>query len=740
MIGPFLAAIFAVQSPQNATQPIAIEEYLELRRPREVRAAPGGAGVAFTLTELQPEGTEFHTTLYLWDSNGGVRQATPGFSYVSAPRWSPDADYVAFLSTGRSTAPTSTPQLWFLAVRSQGEPIRLGDFPEGVIDFDWTPDGLIYALTANETTGEREFWEVQVPLGTTEYVWGGDAGIHELSVSPDGGSIAFSTNGTGQIDDYLNYNLRILDLESRRSRELTNRPGPETDPVWSPDGLTLAFRGPQNPRYPYSQTELFAVPAAGGTVQNLIDSFDRTVIDHAWPAEGELLFTAALGTYTQILAAREDGAIRSVTRGEYNFGPFHAVSGSAIYAVRQSGSELAELWRISDTRVEQLTRLNTATQNRGLSAQEVVEWVAPDGLSIEAVLVYPAAYEEGRRYPLLVSVAGGPLSRATNVIDQPGVFQLFAAHGYAVLAPNFRGSAGYGEDFATANRVDLAGGDLIDVLAGIDHVIELGVADPDQLAILGGAATPFGAFMVSWAITQTERFDAAIASFDVTTPFVDTQPLVMFEAGYLETLERERSPIDEAGGTQTPLLILDGGAHTLISRPQRLHQTLVDLDRTVDYVDDSTGPLTPISIDDFVDHFVRQLRWLDRYLKFGGADLYDFYRIGESVPGPGGWQLRVSNTEFRSDYSGLQPDSGRYLEITLELAPQDEAVRDGSLQALNLEPEEGLVLLDRHGSAQPFAGTVTALFERETLIMGAPEPITLRPPDTGVPDTLSVRL
>jgi hypothetical protein len=356
------------------------------------------------------------------------------------------------------------------------------------------------------------------------------------------------------------------------------------------------------------------------------------------------------------------------------------------------------------------------------------------------VLVYPVAYEEGRRYPLLVSVAGGPLNRATNVIDQPGVYQLFAAHGYVVLAPNFRGSAGYGEDFATANRVDLAGGDLIDVLAGVDHVIELGIADPDRLAIFGGASTPFGTFMTSWAVTQTSRFEAAMASFDIGTPFGSTSPPAMFEAGYMETLERERSPIDEARSAQTPLLILDGDARTLMSRPQRLHRTLVDLGRTVDYVDYAATPETTISTSGFVDLFVRQLRWFDRYLKFSGADLYDFYRVGESVPGPGGWQLRVSNAEFRSDYSGLQPDSGRYLEITVELAPQDEAVRDGSLQALNLDPEEGMALLDRDGNAQPFAGTVTELFEHETLIMGAPAPITLTLPETGAPDTLSVRL
>ncbi len=747
MVAPILAALLAVQSPQHVARPVSVEEYLELRRFREVQVSPEGERVAFTVTELHEETGRFLTVLHLWEPGSGARSATPEFGHVASPRWSRSADYVAFLSTGPTDAPERTNQLWFLPSGSRGEPTRLGDFPAGVVGFDWAPDGSIYALTTSQTNGARELWKVQMPQGEAELVWQGDAGIREMAVSPDGASIVFSTNGTGQLDDYLNYNLRVLDLETKRSRELTSRPGSEVAPVWSPDGRAVAFRAPQNPRYPYSQVDLFTVPAGGGAADNLTDSFDRTVIDHVWPAGSGLRFTAALGTYTQVLAARDDGAIQNITQAGYSYGPFHAVSDGTIYAVRQSGSEAAELWRVEDDGVEQLTRLNAALLERGFGRQEVVEWVAPDGLSIEGLVVYPVGYREGQSYPLLVSVAGGPLSRATNVLDQPGVYQLFAARGYVVLAPNFRGSAGYGEDFATARRVDLAGGDLVDVLAGLDHLIELGIADPEKIAIFGGAATPFGAFMTSWAVTQTQRFDAAIASFGVATPFAQAlahntlgPKQALFQTGYQETLERERSPIEEAPSVQTPLLVLDGDASTLVSHPQRLHRALSDLDRTVDYVDYSTDENSPTSASGFIDLFVRQLRWFDRYLKFRGADLYDFYRIGEWIPGPGGWRARVASAEQRSDYSGLQPDSGRYLEITLELEPQDEAVRDGSLLALRLDAEAGMALLDYDGNAQPFAGTVTELFQRETLIMGAPAPITIPVPEGPTPDALSVRL
>ena len=123
---------------------------------------------------------------------------------------------------------------------------------------------------------------------------------------------------------------------------------------------------------------------------------------------------------------------------------------------------------------------------------------------------------------------------------------------------------------------------------------------------------------------------------------------------------------------------------------------------------------------DRTDLFFRQLRWFDRYLKFAGADLFDFYLVGERVPGPGGWQLRVDSAELRSDYSGLRPESGQYLEIALTLEPSPTALREGSLQDFELDPESAVSLIGPDSRLRPFAGTVTELFGSETLVMGLP--------------------
>ncbi len=713
-----LIAILGAQAPQT---PVSIEEYLKLRQVRTVQVSPDGGEVAFTAAGADLAANHYRSELFIWRPGSGARPAAAGFDDARAPRWSHDGAWLSFSSAGPGL--DAEPQLWILPVLADDHPFQLSELPGGVYDYGWAPDGTIYALTVNQEGGGREIWRILVPGGTAELVWGGDAGIREIAVSPDGGSIVYSTNGTGAAMDFLNYDLHVLDIESRSTRRLTSRPGSEVAPVWSPDGSTIVFRAPQTPRYMGSQAELFSVSAGGSAPLNLTDSFDRAVIDHRWPAGGDLMFTAALGTHTHLVVAREDGSIQALTRGEFNYGPFGtSAAGTTIYAVRESGSEPSELWRISDSRFERLTELNGHAENWKLGRQQVIQWQAPDGLAIEAVLVYPADYQEGRRYPLLVSPTGGPASRSLDTFSQNGGYQLFAARGYAVLAPNVRGSAGYGEDFATANRDDLAGGDIIDMMAGVDAVIEMGVADADRVAIYGSG---YGAEVTSWAITRTPRFAAAVAVFESSSAVSAPAP--------------ERSATANARYIRTPLLIVDAADDfaTLVpySQPRELYQALSDLTSAVEYLERPADEAMNPRPRGRSDLFFRQLRWFDRYLKFGGAELFDFYLVGEPVPGSSGWELRVESAAARADYSGMRPESGRYLEVALSLRPADRSAR-----GFTLDPATGLSLVGPDDRAGSLTGTVTEVFGQETLILGMPSPVSVPRPRRGSTTALAFRL
>jgi dipeptidyl aminopeptidase/acylaminoacyl peptidase len=741
-----LITILALQSPQPSSTPVTIEEYLALKRPTEVLVSPDGSMLAFTVREADVEANDYVSRLYLWDADGGARIVETGGTDIRQPRWSDDGALLAFLAGGARGNPSQW-QLYTMEPRSAAV-TQLGEFPGGVLEYGWAPDYSIYVLTPNLAGGEREFWRIDVSDGGSEYAWGGDPGIRDMSVSPDGNWIVFATNGTGALEDYLNYDLLLLDLEAKRTRELTSRPGSETSPRWSPDSRTVVFRAPNNPRYPYSQSDLYSVAVSGGALTNLTESFDRTVVDHVWPAEGNLMFTAAIGTYTQLFVANADGAIVQIAGGEYCIGPFDVASaGSQVFAVRESGTEVAEIWQIAAGSPRRLTNINAQARRWRLGRQQVITWVAPDGQAIEGLLIYPADYVEGRRYPLLVNPAGGPLSRVRDVINQPAGYQLLAARGYAILAPNFRGSSGYGEDFATAPRTDLAGGDLVDLLAGVDRVIELGVADPERTGIYGGAAGAYANYMVSWAITQTPRFNAAIAIFGPTAPFgiepaIDMPPPehALLVANYLDLLERQRSPIEFIANVQTPLLIIGGDFESMVSRSQRLYRALNELGRDVEEVGIDRDWASLSAPRDYSELFFRQLRWFDKYLKFGGANLFDFFLVDEWGPGPGGWQLRVVRAEPRTEISDLTPDAGRrYLEIELAIRPDETAVRAGELQGLELHPAEAVSLVGPDSTAQVLAGTLTDVFGRETLITGPPSGISI-PAGHTTPSSISLRL
>ncbi|UCC74301.1 MAG: S9 family peptidase [Gemmatimonadota bacterium] len=732
MLLTFLLFLISTQAAQSPQTPVTIEEYLGLKELSGVQVSPHGVSVAFTVAGAALEENEYLTGLYVWRPATGARPAAPSFTDVREPRWSYDGDWLAFVSRG-PTAQAAT-QIWLLPFFT-GEPaFQLSNLPGGVIDYGWAPDGSIYALTVSTETSAREIWQVLVPGGTAELIWGGDPGIRELAVSPDGQAIVYSTNGSGSAEDYLNYDLRILEIEGRDTRRLTSRPGPEVAPLWSPDGRTIVFQAPQNARFIHSQTELLNVPAAGGTPQVLTDSFDRSVVEHCWPRDGDLLFTAALGTNTHLFAVREDGAVEAITRGDLSLHALAATNaGDTIYAVGESATEAAELWRIVEGGLERLSDLNAGTRGWALGRQQVIQWRAPDGLNIEGLLVYPAEFEEGMRYPLLVNVDGGPGSRVRNVLAGPGRQQLFAAQGYAVLLPNPRGSSGYGEDFATARRIDLAGGDVVDLLAGIDAVIEMGIADARRLAIYGSG---WGAEMAAWTLTQTPRFGAAIAIFDASRSPARTT------SGAVAT--PDRSATANAANIQTPLLIIDGpdDFETLVPRtqPRELYRALSDIERHVEYLELSAADEIAGTPRQQSDLFFRQLRWFDRHLKLGGADLFEFYLIGEWAPGPSGWELQVENAAPRPDYTGMRPESGRYLEVTLTLRPADSAVRNRTARGLSLDPATGLSLLLPDGTLRRLTGTATQVLGRETLILGMPEPVSVPTSQVDGATSLTYRL
>src|ERR1019366_5198676 len=181
-----------------------------------------------------------------------------------------------------------------------------------------------------------------------------------------------------------------------------------------------------------------------------------------------------------------------------------------------------------------VSAVNAKLPKLPLGKTEVIQWKSKDGLDIEGLLTYPANYEKGKRYPLLLNVHGGPMGVFTqSYVASPGQYPIaaFSARGYAVLRPNPRGSSGNGKKFRYANYNDWGGGDYQDLMTGVDHVIKMGIADENRLGVMGWS---YGGFMTSWTITQTKRFKAASVGAGVTNlmSFTGTADIPSFLPDY----------------------------------------------------------------------------------------------------------------------------------------------------------------------------------------------------------------
>jgi acetyl esterase/lipase len=340
-----------------------------------------------------------------------------------------------------------------------------------------------------------------------------------------------------------------------------------------------------------------------------------------------------------------------------------------------------------------ITDLNPDWRETGLCPQRSYRWTC-DGGEVEGLLVLPSDAPEGRPSPLVVYVHGGPHSVVQNTLKHGACLQWLARMGYAVLAPNYRGSAGYGAAFSVANRKDLGGGDYRDILAGVDSLVADGIADPERLAIMGGS---YGGYMTNWAISQTDRFRAAVSMFGIFNWITDfsNSEVSNFEPDYFggyywedPTLYVERSPFRHVQNIRTPVLIMHGesDSNTFISNSREMHQALRALGRTVRFIRyprEEHGFMEPRHRADM--HY-RIARWLEAHLIGEGADQPSIYRMDQDVPGEDGWTIRVTSADPVTLAGRAEPEDAAFLQVVFALSSaREKAARRIALNELRAE-------------------------------------------------------
>ncbi len=517
------------------------------RRDTSPAWSPDGKSLAF----FSNAGSGEQMQLWMAGESGPARKRTKLAGYADRLRWSPDATRIAFLYTegGGGGGPLSAApvQTGVIEAEIHNQRIAVMDVSSGdvrqvspsnlnVYDFDWSPDSSRFVVTAAPGPGDNNWWIARI---------------------------------------------HTIDIASGQAKELYRPALQVAVPRWSPDGKQVAFLEGLMSDEGFHGGDVFTISAEGGKAINRTPGRKSSPSSVRWIGPDRLLFTEWIGGGSGVSTLDlRSGVSETVWKGDYsihsdgNF-PNAAFSkdGRTAAIVHTSFTEAPEVWAgpVGDWKV---VTHNNASQAAAWGPGENLEWTS-DGQRVQGWLLTPRKPASARRSPLVVFIHGGPSGVARQSWPAEGSLPvLLASQGYYVLFPNPRGSYGQGEAFTQANVKDFGGGDLRDILAGVDHVLSHYPVDPQRLGVTGWS---YGGYMTMWTVTQTNRFRAAMAGAGIANwrsyygeNLIDQWMIPFFGASVYDdpAVYEKSSPIRFIRNVKTPTLVLVGERDAECPAPQ----------------------------------------------------------------------------------------------------------------------------------------------------------------------------
>lgn len=561
---------------QENVEILTTAQTLQRYRISDLQLSPDEKRIAMVVTE-PVKGSARNQDIWIYEvASEQLLRYTTSEKTDYRPRWSPDGQTLAFLSNRIDQT-----QIFFLSMKG-GEAEEVTKSETSIRSFEWSPDGtkIVYMASEPKTEEEKEkqadkddarvidqhgkparLWTITLDTRETKQLSDGEWRISSYTWMPHGDKLILSATDINHPELETN-RIFSMDLPTKELVEIASPAHPFTNIKPSPDGNYIAYCGTRvdGP----TAHDLYIMDSTGQNPKNLtVTSVDNPIGNYIWLKSGVILSQVSKGFNSVFYEVFLNGNSQKIKSYISPTGSFVIGKNFAAY-VGETTVRAPELYisRKPGT-ATQVTHFNSQWDSIGLILPEFVSYVSFDETEIGAALLTPRDYEPGKKIPAIILVHGGPAGRWSDRFNSWA--QLLAARGYAVLCPNIRGSTGYGHDFMTSNKADWGGGDYQDVMAGLDYLIESGIADPERVGVGGWS---YGGYMAAWIVTQTDRFQASVSGAPMTDLAfeygAEIASINAYDTWYMGTpyenldLFIARSPMTFVKNVITPTLILCG--------------------------------------------------------------------------------------------------------------------------------------------------------------------------------------
>jgi dipeptidyl aminopeptidase/acylaminoacyl peptidase len=664
-VGVCCVGVVAQSAP--AKHPLVLDDLAKMQRVSAPRLSPDGMWMAYTVSKVDTADDKNGSQLWIvsWDGKQDI-QLTFGKDGVGDPEWSPDGHWLTFTSS-REGGEAKGSQVWALDRRG-GEAQQLTNVKDDLQAYKWSPDSKTLLLTVqakDEPDAPKEGGKPKPPkpividrfhfkedregyLTEKEpHLYLFDVAAKKLSKltsapatgplaygetggvwSPNGGAIAFVSNQTAPDPDRVaNPDVFVVDATAGASpRKLTTFPGRDGGPLlWSKDGQSILYRQGVSPHYLiYDQEQLAKVPVAGGPPVMLAPKLDAWVGAPVLAPDGASVLTEEADdrqNYVVEIALDGSGAVKRLTSESGSASGLDQVNGH-VALLWSSDAKMTEIYAWENGNLRKLTHHNDALlATLELAATEDIEAKTKDRSEVHGLLTLPVGYIAGTKAPMILFIHGGPTAQDAHGFDQTR--QLFAAHGYAVLQVNYRGSTGRGEAYSAAINADWGHREIIDLMAMTDAAIATGKIDAEKMGVGGWS---YGGILTDYTIASTTRFKAASsgAGMGNLLGFYGIDEYILQYENELEppwkNLElyiKLSYPFLHADRIKTPTLFMGGDKdfNVPVQGGEQMYQALKSVGTPAELIV-YPGQFHGLTRPSFIkDRFQRWFDWYDKYVK-----------------------------------------------------------------------------------------------------------------------------